>query len=225
VTIVGVVANTGLRSPAEAAPAAQVFMPLSIAGGPGIPRSRLIGPNIAVMSYIVRAKTPPLDLLPSVRRVVSAVDSDLALAQVRPLQDTLDRASAQMAFTMVLLAIAAAATMLLGLIGIYGVMSYIVSQRTSEIGVRLALGAEPGSIAGMIVRQGGAVAVAGIGAGLATALAGSRVIESLLYGVSPRDPLVFGATTILLLAVALGACWLPAQRAARMSPIDALREN
>jgi len=125
----------------------------------------------------------------------------------------------------VLLAIAAAATMLLGLIGIYGVMSYIVSQRTSEIGVRLALGAEPGSVAGMIVRQGGAVALAGIGAGLATAFAGSRVIESLLYGVSPRDPVVFAATTIVLLAVALGACWLPARRAAKLNPIEALRES
>jgi putative ABC transport system permease protein len=114
---------------------------------------------------------------------------------------------------------------MLGLVGIYGVMSYIVSQRTGEIGVRLAVGAEPRDVAGMIVRQGGVVALAGAGVGLAAALAGSRVIESLLYGVSPRDPLVFAATTFILLAVALGACWLPARRAARMSPLDALRET
>jgi putative ABC transport system permease protein len=224
-TIVGVVANTGLRSPAETPAASQVFMPMSIAGGPGIPRSRLIGPDIAVMNYVVRSSTPPLGLLPSVRQAVNAIDKDLALAQVRTLQDSVDRASAQMAFTMVLLALAATVTMMLGLVGIYGVMSYVVSQRTAEIGVRLALGAQPGDVAGMIVRQGGIVAFAGAGVGLAAALAGSRVIESLLYGVSPRDPAVFAVTTCVLLAVALGACWLPARRAARLSPLDALREG
>ena len=135
----------------------------------------------------------------------------------------LDRASAQMAFTMVLLAIAAGVALMLGVIGIYGVMSYIVSQRTGEIGVRLALGAEPGSVAGMIVRQGGLVALAGIAVGLAAASAGGRLIESLLYGVSPRDPAVFAATTLTLLGVALLACWLPARRAARLSPLEALR--
>ena len=116
-------------------------------------------------------------------------------------------------------------TTALALVGIYGVMSYAVTQRTQEIGVRLALGAQPGDVAGMIVRQGGIVGLAGAGVGLAAALAGSRVIESLLYGVSPRDPAVFAATTCVLLAVALGACWLPARRAARLSPLDALREG
>jgi putative ABC transport system permease protein len=142
---------------------------------------------------------------------------------VRILQDILDRASAQMAFTMVLLAIAAGVALLLGVIGIYGAMSYIVSQRTGEIGVRLALGAKPGSVARMIVRQGGFVALAGVIVGLAMAFVGGRLIESLLYAVSPRDPGVFAATTFLLLAVALLACWLPARRAARLSPLEALR--
>jgi predicted permease len=222
-TIVGVVANTALRTPAEVNPMPQIFMPISIAGGPGIPRSSLIGPDIAVMSYAIRSRTPPLGLLPSVRRAVDGVDKDLALAQVSTLQDILDRASAQMAFTMALLAIAGVITMLLGVVGIYGVMSYIVSQRTGEIGVRLALGAEPQTIAALIVRQGGLVSLAGAAVGLATAFAGSRVIESLLYGVSPRDPGVFAATTVILLGVALFACWLPARRAARLSPLEALR--
>jgi ABC-type antimicrobial peptide transport system permease subunit len=175
------------------------------------------------MSYVVRSRTPPLELLPSVRRAVDGVDKDLALAQVRTLQGMLDRASAQMAFTMALLAIAGVVTMLLGVVGIYGVMSYIVSQRTGEIGVRLALGAEPRTIAALIVRQGGLVSLAGVAVGLATAFAGSRVIESLLYGVSPRDPGVFAGTTVILLGVALFACWLPARRAARLSPLEALR--
>jgi len=158
-----------------------------------------------------------------VRGAIDTIDAKLALAQVRTLQDTLDRASAQMAFTMVLLAIAAACALMLGVIGIYGVMSYVVSQRTGEIGVRLALGADPVSVAGMIVRQGGVVALAGIAVGVAAALAGSRLIESLLYDVTPRDPGVFAATTLTLLAVALLACWLPARRAARLSPLEALR--
>lgn len=128
-----------------------------------------------------------------------------------------------MAFTMVLLVIAAVVALLLGVIGIYGVMSYIVSQRTGEIGVRLALGAEPRSVAGMIVRQGGFVALAGLGAGLIAALAGGRLLESLLYGVSVRDPGVLVATSLILLVVSLAACWLPARRAARLSPLEALR--
>jgi len=163
--------------------------------------------------------------MPLVRRATNSVDPQLALAQVRTLQDVLDRASAQMAFTMVLLAIAASVALVLGVIGIYGVMSYVVTQRTGEIGVRLALGAEPATVSRMIVRQGGLVTGAGIAIGLATALAGSRLIESLLYGGSSRDPRVLAITTVTLLAVALFACWLPARRAARLNPLEALRAD
>jgi ABC-type antimicrobial peptide transport system permease subunit len=124
---------------------------------------------------------------------------------------------------MVLLAIAATVALLLGAIGIYGVISYIVAQRTGEIGVRLAMGAEPRTVARMILRQGGLVTLLGIVAGLIAAYAGSQLIRSLLYGVSPRDPIVFSLTTATLLVVALLACWLPARRAARLSPLQALR--
>ena len=111
------------------------------------------------------------------------------------------------------------------MIGIYGVTSYIVSQRTSEIGVRLALGAEPRGITRQIVRQGGMVAFAGIVIGLVAALAGSRLIASVLYGISPRDPVVFASMAIALQLVALIACWLPARRAAALSPTIALRAD
>jgi putative ABC transport system permease protein len=222
-TIVGVVANTPTIALAEPAPTVQVFMPMSIAGGPEIPREALIGPDVTAMNYVVRASVPFSSLVPAVRRAIDAVDSNLAIAQVRPLQEILDRASDQMTFTMVLLAIAATVALLLGAIGIYGVISYIVSQRTGEIGVRLAMGAEPRTVAGMILRQGGVVTLAGIIVGLVAALAGSQLIRSLLYGVSPRDPVVFSLTTIALLAIALLACWLPARRAARLSPLEALR--
>jgi ABC-type antimicrobial peptide transport system permease subunit len=126
---------------------------------------------------------------------------------------------------MVLIALAACVALMLGVVGIYGVMSYIVSQRTGEIGVRLALGAEPKAVAAMILRQG--TAVTGIGAvvGLLVSFAGSRLIASLLYGIGPRDPIVFTATTTLLLMVATLACWLPARSAARLSPVEALRTD
>jgi predicted permease len=224
-TIVGIVSNTPTISLAEPSAFNQVFMPMSLAGGPEIPAQLLIGPNVATMSYVVRSATPPTDLVSPVRSAIGGIDANLALAQSGTLQQILDRASLQMRFTMVLIAIAAGVALMLGMVGIYGVMSYVVSQRTGEIGVRLALGAEPGRIAAMIVRQGGTVALAGITIGLAAAWAGSRFIASLLYGVSPRDPGVFAATTLTLLGVALLACWLPARRAARLSPLEALRQS
>jgi putative ABC transport system permease protein len=198
-------------------------MPMSIAGGPDIPAQALVGPDVITMSYVVRATTPPAGMVAVVRSAIGEVDPNVALADVRSLQSIVDRASEQMAFTMVLIAIAASVALVLGMIGIYGVMSYIVTQRTGEIGVRLALGAEPGKVAGMIVRQGGLVALVGIGVGLATAFAGSRLIASLLYGVSSRDPGVFAAATVTLMSVALFACWLPARRAAAVDPLVALR--
>jgi putative ABC transport system permease protein len=218
-TIAGVVANTPIRGLAEAAPFPQLYMPIFVS------RSVNMAPRLDAMSYVVRTSVTPESLVDSVRRAVAGADTNLALAQVRTLQDTLDRATAQMAFTMVLLAIAAGVSLLLGVIGIYGVMSYIVSQRTGEIGIRLALGAEPGSVARMIVSEGGVVALAGTTVGLATAFAGTRVIQSLLYGVSARDPGVFTGTTLLLLGIVLLACWLPARRAARLSPLEALRSE
>jgi ABC-type antimicrobial peptide transport system permease subunit len=119
----------------------------------------------------------------------------------------------------------AALALTLAIVGLYGVMAFNGLRRMREIGVRLALGAEPGGVARMIVRQGGIVSLAGIVAGLAIAFAASRLIESLLYGVSPRDPGVFAVTTLILLSVALLACWLPARRAARLSPLEALRTD
>jgi predicted permease len=222
-TIVGVVANTPIRTPGENFATPHLYMPMTIAGGPDIPR--LVGPNVAAMTYVVRTSTPPLGLVRAARQAIDGINPQLPIAQVSPMQVLLDRASAQTAFMMVLLATAAAVALLLGLIGIYGVMSYIVTQRTGEIGLRLALGAQPREVAGMIVRQGGAIALAGIAVGLGAALAGSRLLESLLFNVGPRDPGVFVATTVALLVVAVVACWVPARRAARMSPVEALRAD
>jgi predicted permease len=221
--IVGVVSTTPVAALAEPRPVPQIYMPMSIAGGPDIPVETLVGPNVAIMSYTVRTLAPPSTLVAAVRSAIGDIDPNLAMFEVRSLEDVLDRAAAQMAFTMMLIVVAASVALMLGVIGIYGVMSYIVSQRTGEIGVRLALGADAGQVAGMIIRQGGLVAIAGVMVGLGLAYAGSRLIASLLYGVSARDPVVFAATTVLLLTVALLACWLPARRGARLSPLEALR--
>ncbi len=224
-TIVGVVGNTPSSSLVETDPTPTLYMPMSIAGGPGMAQAMLVGPDISEMSYVIRSSLPTTSLVPLVRQAIDGVDPNLAMAKVGTLQDTLDRASAQMAFTMALLALAAGVALALGVIGIYGVMSYIVNQRTAEIGVRLALGAEPRRVSRQIIRQGGFVTLAGVALGLGAAVAGSRLMESLIYGVSSRDPAVFAATTALLLMVALLACWLPARRAARLSPIEALRRD
>src|SRR5262249_33127321 len=130
--IVGVVSNTPVFSLAERTPVAQLYVPMSIAGGPDVPAEILVGPSVSKMSYAVRAATPPATLVGAVRTAVAEIDPNLAVADVRSLEDILDRAAAQMAFTMTLIIIAASVALLLGVIGIYGVMSYIVSQRTGE---------------------------------------------------------------------------------------------
>lgn len=218
-TIVGVVANTPTFGLAEPNPFPQVYMPMFAS------RNVNMAPRLDAMSFVVRTTVAPGTLTETVRRAVGDVDSNLALGQVATLEETLDRATAQMAFTMVLLVIAAAVSLTLGVVGIYGAMSYIVSQRTGEIGVRIALGADPGSVVRMMVRQGGAVALAGVTVGLAVAVASGRLIESLLYGVSPHDAGVLAGTTTVLLCVVLVACWLPARRAALLNPLDALRTD
>ena len=214
-TIVGVVKTTPTFALGEPRPAPKMYVPMFM--------TRDVWPAVDAMTFVMRTSVPAMGLAAAARAAVKTVDPNLALAQVRTLQDLVDAAAAPRAFTMVLIVIAASAALLLGVIGIYGVMSYNVSQRTGEIGVRLALGAEPSTVMSMIVRQGGTVVLGGIAAGLAASLAGARLISSLLYDVAPRDPAVFAATTITLLTIALIACWLPARRAASVDPLIALR--
>jgi len=222
-TIVGVVSNTPFETLTEPAPVAVLYMPLSIAGGPDIPNIAMLGPTTSAATFVVRTTVAPATLTAAVQRAVQGVDSSLAVAQVMTLQSLVDRDAAQMALTMALLVIAAAGGLAIGIIGIYGVIAYAVSQRRSEIGVRLALGASPGTVVSMIVKQGAVVALAGVAAGLALAASGSGVLGSLLFGVSPHDPLVFVGVSTLLAVVAVVACWLPARSAARISPTEALR--
>jgi putative ABC transport system permease protein len=224
-TIVGVVENTPTSALSEPTPRPKVYMPMSIAGGPDIPVAQMVGPNASELSYVVRSSIGTGAAFARAREAIDAVDAKLAMSRVMTLEDLVDRSMSQTAFTMTLLSVAAAVALLLGVVGVYGVTSYVVALRTREIGVRLALGAVPAGLAGMMARQGGIVALAGVGVGLAGAVAGGRVLDSLLFGVRPNDTGVLVATTVVVLTPALGACWLPARRASKLNPVEALRSE
>ena len=172
---------------------------------------------------VVRSSGNTAALAASIRRAVADVDPNEPVSNIRWMNDVFDSELLNRNTQMTLVAIFAGLALLMASIGLYGVLSYAVAQRVPEIGVRMALGAEPRGVAGMIVRHGGVVALVGIALGLAAALAGSRLIESLLYGVSSRDPVIFASAAVALLCVALLACWLPARRAAAVDPLIALR--
>jgi hypothetical protein len=157
------------------------------------------------------------------REAVWSIDGALPLARVRTLGDLYDRSMARTSFTLVLLAIAAAMTLFLGVIGIYGVLSYAVAQRRREIGIRLALGAQTRAIRVLFLRRGLAVAGIGVALGLVGAAAFTRVMESLLFGVSPLDPVTFAAMPLLLAAAAMLASYLPARRAVAVDPVETMR--
>jgi hypothetical protein len=222
-TIVGVVSNTPSETLTERAAVPVIYMPLSIAGGPDIPSIAMLGPATSAATFVVRSDLPTTTLTAAIERAVRSVDGSLAVAQLSTLQRLVDAGAAQMALTMALLVIAAAGALAIGVVGIYGVIAYVVSQRRSEIGVRLALGAAPGRVVFMIVKQGAGVVLSGIVVGLMLAAAGGGVLESLLFGVNPYDVSIFSAVGALLTAVAFLACWLPARSAARVSPTEALR--
>jgi putative ABC transport system permease protein len=174
---------------------------------------------------VVRSTGNAAALAASIRRAVAEVDPDEPVANMRTMDDVFDGEVLNRNTQMTLVAVFAALALAMAAIGLYGVLSYTVAQRVPEIGVRMALGADPGDVARLILRQGGVVAFTGIVLGLAAALAASRLLQSLLFGVSARDPLVFTGSAVALLAVALLACWLPARRAASVDPLIALRAD
>jgi predicted permease len=162
-------------------------------------------------------------LLNEIEQAVWSVNASLPLGSVRTMQEAYDTSMARTSFTLVMLSIAASAALVLGLVGIYGVIAYTVSQRTREIGIRLALGAQRGEVQRMFVRSGLALVAVGIAAGLGGAAALTQAMASVLFGVDPLDPLTFAAVPLVLLVAALVASYLPARRAAAISPVDALK--
>ncbi len=175
------------------------------------------------MTFVVRTGGDPLSLADAVRREVQSIDRDLPLADVRTLESWIGESVSRTRFGMLLLTIFAGVALLLAAVGIYGVMSYTVAQRTHEIGIRMALGARGADIVRVVVRQGMLLALIGIAVGTTGALLLTRVISGLLYGVSATDPLTFAAVALTLGASALLACYVPARRAARVDPMVALR--
>jgi predicted permease len=162
-------------------------------------------------------------LLSEIRQAVWSVNAALPVADPETMRETVDRSMARTSFTLVMLAIAGAMALLLGLIGIYGVIAYAVSQRTREIGIRLALGARPGDVRQMFVRYGLGLCAIGITIGVGAAIVLTRVMKSLLFGVAPVDPATFAAVPVTLLLATLAACYLPARRVSAVDPVECMR--
>jgi len=179
-------------------------------------------PGIGV---VVRSRNASAGLAGAIRRVTGEMSKDRVLWDFQTIEEIISDSLAAKRFAMMLLGAFAAAAVLLASVGIYGVISYFVGQRTHEIGLRIALGAHRRNVLGLVVRQGLALTLVGIVCGLAGAAGMTRFLSSLLYGVRPTDPLTFLAVSALLTGVALLACYIPALRAARVDPIVALRHE
>jgi putative ABC transport system permease protein len=178
----------------------------------------------SLMNLLVRSKSDPLRLVPAVRRQVLAVDGDQPVYNIKTMENVLSQSIATPQLITSLLTIFAAIALLLAAMGVYGVMSYSVAQRTHEVGVRMALGAQQQHVLRMILGHGLRLVLFGVGLGVMVALAVTRVISNLLFGVSATDPQVFVGVPLLLIAVALLATYFPARRALKVDPIIALRE-
>ncbi|HXW55303.1 MAG TPA: ABC transporter permease [Candidatus Cybelea sp.] len=221
VEVVGVVQDVREEGIGKKAPEI-VYWPTLMANlfGPG-PLEAIRSATFAIRSE--RAGTE--GLLEEIKRAVWSVNADLPLASVRTMQDVYDQSLAQTSFTLVMLGIAAATALVLGVVGIYGVISYVVGQRRHEIGIRVALGARPGNILGMVLGQGGRLAGAGIACGLAASLGLTRLLNTMLFGVSATDPVTFASVIAVLVGLTLLASSIPAWRALRVDPVTALRHE
>jgi predicted permease len=210
--IVGVVGNVHDDGTSQEAPAT-VYWPITDSD------VFLGGPAFAIRS----ARAGTQNLINEVRRAVWSVDPDLPLYQVHTLDYYYTKSMARTSFTLVMLALAGGMALLLGIVGLYGVIAYSVSQRTHEIGIRIALGAQKRDVLKLVVNGGMGLTVIGVGIGVAGALALTRFLSSLLYGVKPTDPPTFVAVSLILIGVALLACYVPGRRATKVDPMVALR--
>jgi putative ABC transport system permease protein len=180
---------------------------------------------LAFMTLVIRTDSDPLKFVESVRKQIQAVDKDQPISNINTMDALLARTVSQPRFNLILLAIFATLALLLAAVGIYGVMSYIVTQRTHEIGVRMALGAQTRDVIKLVVSQCLALILTGVAIGLLAAFGLTRLIKNLLFGIGATDPLTFSLIAIILIGVALLACYLPARRATKVDPIVALRQE
>ncbi len=199
-------------------PAEIVYYPIVPIKGRG-----LWGPG-GDFTIVARARrSSPTALVPEIRRVLRDLDPEAPVADVQTMDEVVAHSMARTTFMMLLLGVAAAMALVLSAVGMFGVLSYLVGQRRGEMGIRLALGASGPQVTRLVVWESARLAAAGVLIGLAGALATTRVMQSLLFDVSTADPFTLGAVTVLLLGVAVAAAWVPARRAARVDPVDALR--
>jgi putative ABC transport system permease protein len=190
-----------------------------------LPTMYLPSIRAGVAAVVVRASGDPLALTASVREAVREVDRDQPIANIRSMDQIMSSMAGQSRFGALLLGVFAAVALLLSAIGIYGVIAYSVAQRTREVGIRMALGAQGRSVLGLVIGQGMKFVLIGVGVGIAGALALTRVLSSLLFNVSATDPLTFVGVSTLLALVALLACYVPARRATKVDPMIALRRE
>jgi putative ABC transport system permease protein len=209
--VVGVVTDLKLNGVENATPM-QFYAPLAQE------------PN-GILGLAVRTTGNPLAAAASIEQAIHTVDKDLPVFRMRTMEQLLWNALAQRRLTLALLLSLAALALLLASVGIYGVISYAVRQRTNELGIRMALGAQRRDVLKLILTQGLKLALLGVGIGLLAALALSRWMEALLFEVRPTDPLTFAVIAAVLVLVALFACWIPAWRAAKVDPLVALRNE
>ena len=218
-TIVGVVADVKQTGLAQEEPAASIYMAAAQADtGPGVSMAR--GQN-----YVVRTAGDPRAAVSAVRRTVRDFDPLMPITGLALMDELLSSTVADRKFNMFLLGAFAAVALSLAAVGVYGLIAYSVAQRTRELGIRIALGAAPRQVLLLVIRQGTTLALAGIVVGSLGAIAATRWMRSMLFQVDPLDPLTFVAVGIVLAAVAIGATWIPALRAARVSPVTAMRND
>jgi predicted permease len=180
--------------------------------------------RISPLNWVVRTRGEPMAMNAQIQAALKS-ETGLPVADVRSMGDIVARSTSRERFNTLLMSVFALSALLLAAIGIYGVMAYAVQQRTREIGVRLALGAQPGAVQRMVVFQGMRLAATGVVIGVGGAFGLSRFMQSLLFGVTTRDPLVFAGVPLLLAAIALFAVWMPAARASRIDPLGAIRSG
>lgn len=175
------------------------------------------------MDLVVRSTVPLQTLVPGVRATLRSLDPDLPNSDFQPLEEVVDRAVSPRRFVTVLLGGFSLLALILACLGIYGVISYSVTQRTNELGIRLALGASLGAILRLIITQGVKLVLVGLVVGLVAAFALTRLLSSLLFGISATNPMTFLGIAALLVVIALLACYIPARRATKVDPMLALR--
>ena len=207
--VVGVVRNTVVNAIGED-PQPLAYLPMTQDYSPAV-------------TMQVRTSGRPEAVIPTALRQVQSLDANLALTNVNTIGELIDQGLWAPRMGAALLTIFGGLALVLAVIGVYGVLSYSVQQQTREIGIRMAMGAQSGRVLGLVVTQGMRLAVAGLFAGLVIAFAAMRLLSSLLFGVSPHDPVVFGGVSLILATVAILACYFPARRAARVNPLVALR--